>query len=278
MRLFAGIIMPHFLSKLNLYLRLRSRSFGFRLMRVPDPEKWVFIVGCYNSGTTLLHSLLAQHDSVGSMPNEGQFFTSQLMTGEKAGVRRLWALKPELFRLNEKDEYDIDPVKLKREWAFFYNDPEKPVLIEKTIANAARTRWLQKNFAPAYFICLFRNGYAVAEGIHRKEKHPVETAIRQWKTSNDILMEDMQHLKNVLSISYEALADDPAGTMNKVTGFLELNPLPAKVFDQEFSVHEMKSSIRNMNADAIKRLTADQIRIINSIAENSLRKSGYEIL
>lgn len=278
MRLFAGSIMPHFLSKLNLYLRLRSRSFGFRLMRVPNPDKWVFIVGCYNSGTTLLHHLLAQHESVGSMPNEGQFFTTQLMTGERAGVRRLWALKPELFRLNEKDVSLVDPVKLKREWAFFYNDPEKPVLIEKTIANAARTRWLQQNFPPAYFICLFRNGYAVAEGIHRKEKHPIETAIRQWKVSNDILMEDMQHLKNALSISYEVLADDPVATMEKVTLFLNLKPLPGKVFEQEFSIHEMKSSIRNMNEESIRRLTTEQIRTINSIAEDSLRKTGYRIL
>ena len=270
--------MPDFFSRLNLYLRLRSRSFGFRLMRVPAPDKWVFIAGCYNSGTTLLHGLLAQHKQVGSMPNEGQFFTDQLMTGAKAGVRRLWALRPELFRMTENDETSIDPVRLKREWAFFYNDASKPVLIEKTIANAARTRWLQKHFPPAYFICIFRNGYAVAEGIHRKEKHPIETAIRQWKVSNDILLSDMEHLQNTLQISYEELVEDPAGVMKRVTDFLKLTSLPDEVFQKEFNIHNMTSLIRNMNDESIRKLTTEQIAIINEIAGDSLQKTGYPLL
>ncbi|MBK9319321.1 MAG: sulfotransferase [Bacteroidetes bacterium] len=51
-------------------------------MKAPEPEKWVFILGCYNSGTTLLHKLLATHSDIGSMPNEGQFYSSQLPGGE----------------------------------------------------------------------------------------------------------------------------------------------------------------------------------------------------
>ena len=32
-----------------------------------EPERWLFVVGCYNSGTTLLLNLLAQHPSVSHM-------------------------------------------------------------------------------------------------------------------------------------------------------------------------------------------------------------------
>ena len=35
-------------------------------LKEPKPEKWVFITGCYNSGTTLLHEILAMHAKVGS--------------------------------------------------------------------------------------------------------------------------------------------------------------------------------------------------------------------
>jgi hypothetical protein len=269
--------MSSFTRKLSLYLRLRTRRWGYLLQKIPVPGKWVFIVGCYNSGTTLLHDLLAQHPMVGAMPNEGQFFTNQLMTGEKAGVRRLWAQKPDAFRMNAGDT-SIDVAKLKKQWAYFYNDPSRPVLIEKTIANAARTRWLQQNFQPAYFICLFRNGYAVAEGIHRKENHPVETAIAQWKISNEILLGDMQELNRKIQISYEDLTASPEFTMQKITAFLGLDNLPDSLFSQSYKIHEMHSSIRNMNEESIKRLTPSEIEIINSSASETLLKLGYPLL
>ena len=42
-----------------------QRIFGSWFGYMPTPEKWVFIVGCYNSGTTLLHDLLASHHNFG---------------------------------------------------------------------------------------------------------------------------------------------------------------------------------------------------------------------
>jgi len=269
--------MSAFTRKLSLYLKLRTRGWGYLLKSTPTPAKWVFIVGCYNSGTTLLHDLLAQHPKAGSMPNEGQFFTDQLMTGEKAGVRRLWALKPDAFRMVEGD-YAVNVKKLKKEWAYFYNDASRPVLIEKTIANAARTRWLQQHFQPAYFICLFRNGYAVAEGIHRKENHPVETSIQQWKVSNDVLLEDMQFLKKKIQISYEDLTANPDSTMQRITAFLDLDPLPQTLFSQSYKIHNLSSSIRNMNEESFNRLTPDMVKIINSQASETLLKLGYPLL
>lgn len=263
------------MGKLSLYLKLRSKRFAYRFCSIPQPGKWVFIVGCYNSGTTLLHDLLARHPDVGSMPNEGQFFTDQLMTGAKAGVRRLWALKPELFKMDETSS-GVDVGKLKKEWAYFYNDASRKVLIEKTIANSARTRWLQKHFQPAYFICIFRNGYAVTEGIHRKEKHDIETAAKQWNVSNELLLGDMQHLQNKLTITYESLTYSPAEVMKSVTAFLGISPLPDNVFNSSFNIHEQNSKIQDMNEGSFRRLTTEQIETINSIAGNTLDKLGYQ--
>ena len=243
-------------------------------MQKPAPRKWVFIAGCYNSGTTLLHDLLALHPLVGAMPNEGQFFTDQLMTGAKAGVRRLWASKPGLFRMNEGD-HSVNVHRLKKQWAYFYNHPKRPLLIEKTIANAARTRWLQENFKPASFICLFRNGYAVAEGIHRKESHPVEIGIQQWVTANEILMEDMTYLQRKIQVTYEELTEKPEETVRRITDFLEIEPLPSSVFESNFQIHKVKSHIRNMNEDAIGNLKPEQLEIINDFAAPTLEKLGY---
>lgn len=271
------IFMPDLLHKSLLYFKLRTRQWGYRFCKVPSPAKWVFINGCYNSGTTLLHDLLALHPAVGAMPNEGQFFTNQLMTGAKAGVRRLWAEKVELFRMKE-DDVTIDVNRLKREWAYFYNDTQREILIEKTIANAARTRWLQANFQPAYFLCIFRNGYAVAEGIRRKEGHSIETAIRQWVTANEILLQDMQSLQHKMILSYEMLTEQPEIVLKSITDFLGLAPLNASVFQHSFRIHKKESTIRNMNPSSLANLSADDIQVINRSAQPLLEKLGYPIL
>ncbi len=113
-----------------------------RFGSLPRPEKWVFIVGCYNSGTTLLHDLLA----------------TQPVVGSEFGLRRLWALKPELFYLDEDGGRETDVARLKRQWGGLFNDPTRPVLLEKAAPDVARTRWLQRHFEPAWFIGIVRDG------------------------------------------------------------------------------------------------------------------------
>jgi len=270
--------MSDFLKKLQLWLRLKSKSVGYLFMKAPEPEKWVFILGCYNSGTTLLHKLLAAHPDIGSMPNEGQFYTNQLPGGAKFNLPRLWAMKPELFYINESSEPDIDPQRLKKEWAWFYNDSRRKVLIEKTILNAARSRWLQKHFRNSHFVVIFRNGYAVAEGIHRKEQHTIETAATQWTVSNRILLDDLNHLQRKLVLKYEDLVKNPSLEMNKITDFLGLSPLNEKVFKEEFKIHKLQSGIRDMNRESIDRLTGDEVKAINMKAAAVLEQLNYAVL
>lgn len=247
-------------------------------MKVPQPQKWVFIVGCYNSGTTLLHRVLEQHPMIGAMPNEGQFFNTVLPSGADFNLRRLWAIKPELFYLDENSKGIINVNKLKRQWAWMYNDVHKPLLVEKTILNAARTRWLQKNFKNAYFICLFRNGYAVAEGIHRKEKHPIEQCIQQWTVSNEILLRDMEHLKNKMMLRYEDFTAEPAKYLESIAAFLNIDPFPQQVLYNAFTIHKEEGKIGNRNDKSFKNLSADDLITIGQIGGKLLDKLGYELM
>lgn len=247
-------------------------------MKVPEPEKWVFILGCYNSGTTLLHKLLAAHPDIGSMPNEGQFYTSQLPGGAKFNLPRLWALKPELFYINEFSNPPIKVQRLKKEWAWFYNDTRRKVLIEKTILNTARSRWLQKQFRNSYFIVLFRNGYAVSEGIHRKEQHTMEVAATQWAVSNRILLDDLEHLHHQLILKYEDLVANPSAELKRITDILNLSPLSEDVFTNEFNIHKVHSGIKNMNKESLDRLSAEDIEIINLKAADVLKRLNYPLL
>lgn len=266
------------LSDYFYYLKIKLSPYIYHFKSEPKPEKWVFIIGCYNSGTTLLNQILALHPQIGSMPKEGQEYTDELPKPKDFGIPRLWAAKPELFYLDENSATKINTGKIKRQWGLFYNDANRPVLIEKTITNCARMRWLNKNFKNSYFICIVRNGYAVAEGIKRKAKYPVEKGIYQWKYANEIMLRDMEHVENKILISYENLSTDTIETLNRICKFLSVPGFDNSVLEKKFNVLKVNSKIVNMNDSSIANLSADEINTINSMAAPLLNQFGYEVI
>lgn len=260
----------------NLLLRRKTRFLSRFLSPRIAPEKWVFILGCYNSGTTLLHDVLSAHPAVGSMPREGQFFTDQLPTGASVGLPRLWALEPDLFHWTEKSSPDVDLDKLKRDWAWFFNRPGSPVLLEKTVLNAARSRWLQQAFPNAWFVSIYRDPYAVCSGISRKEGHAIKLAARQWNESNRILLDDSPYLKHLLSITYEELTADPSAVFKKIVRFLGLPEIDSRFQNQEFNIHGSVSRIRNMNEESVQRLSSKDRELIRMLCSEVMNRLGYE--
>lgn len=243
---------------------------------LPSPDKWVFIVGCYNSGTTLLHDLLASHPFVGSMPREGQVYTDQLVSPKSIGLPRLWAIDPDRFYLDENSTTNINVTKLKRQWGARFNDPTKPILIEKSPTNAARVRWLQKHFLNSYFIGIVRNGCAVAEGIRRKAGHSLELSARQWMISNEIMLRDFEALSRKIAITYEELTEDTLNTLGRVFNFLELDSSHShSAASRRWRIHEQDAPINNMNGRSLSVLTEKEIATIKSVAGPMLSKFDY---
>jgi hypothetical protein len=271
---------------------LRNRKFAIRtvvwnkiqylyhglLGPLPHPEKWIFIVGCYNSGTTLLHELLALHPSIGSMPREGQNYTDELLLPKSLGLPRLWAIEPERFYLNEQKGHKINVNRLKRQWGAHFNDVTRAVLMERSPTNSGRTRWLQKHFNNAHFIGIVRNGYAVAEGIHRKEGHSLEIAAQQWVRSNEIMLQDFEFLKNKKLIRYESLTESTSDVLIDLFQFIGLTLPDFDVANKVFKIHKELSSVRNMNYRSFEALTAEEIKIINRVAGDMLSRLGYDSL
>ena len=253
------------------------------LTRIPRPEKWVFVVGCYNSGTTLLSEVLGSHRLISALPTEGQFLTDQFAADSALGLPRMWTRREDLYRLTEHDK-GPDVRRLKKEWGMRL-DLRKSILLEKSPPNAARTRWFQKNFENAHFIGIVRNGYAVAEGISRKAepKHlasgwPIELSAYQWKRSNEVLAEDSQYLKHFMWVKYENFTDNVSGELIRISEFLGIENDPHIDPSSDWSIHERKQSIRNLNKASIERLSIDDIRKINSVAGDALKQYGYELL
>jgi hypothetical protein len=258
----------------NIRTRLRMELDGV-VGPLPKPEKWVFVVGCYNSGTTLLHDLLACHPKVGSMPSEGQFYTDQLLLPKSVGLPRLWAIEPERFYMDERSDRKVNIKRLKRQWGARYDDPTRLVLLEKSPTNAGRTRWLQKHFENAHFIGIIRNGYAVAEGIHRKAGHELRLAALQWLRSNQIMLQDFKHLQRAKLIRYEDLTEGPE-TITSVLEFIGLEPVELGTSSRSWRIHEQDAPIMNMNRHSFAALSADERQTIEGVGGALLQQFGYK--
>ena len=251
---------------------------------VATPDKWVFIVGCYNSGTTLLSEVLSKHRDIAYLPTEGNFLTDQFPSEYDIGISRMWMYREDLYRLTEHD-IGPDVTRIKKEWNMRMLDRHKPVYLEKSPQNGARTRWLQKQFENSYFIGMIRNGYAVSEGIHRKAKPehrtgkwPIDKCARQWCYSNQVLQKDSADLNNFMWVRYEEFTEHPLTELNRVLKFIGLEQYSEFDESRAWSIHERSENIKNMNAESISRLSRNDIQIINDIASECLIEFGYPLI
>lgn len=259
------------------------RETRIALTPVPRDKTWVFLVGCYNSGTTLLAEMLGRHPAISALPTEGHFITDQFIKDYDIGLPRMWVDREDIFCLTEEDE-GPDPVRLKKEWAIRL-DLDKPLLLEKSPPNSARTRWLQKHFENPHFIGIVRNPYAVSEGICRKaEPHhlahgwPLEKCAYQWKRSNEVLTNDSKKLRNFMWVKYEDLVSETSGSMDRITEFLGIERFHAIESGRTWSIHERNEEIRNMNDVSIEKLSREDIALINRVAGDSIESFGYRRL
>lgn len=259
------------------------------LAQPANPEKWVFIVGCYNSGTTLLERLLSTHSKISAL-DEGVFRTDELLTPEELGWTRMWYKVKDQVRLKAQDQGpDVDI--LKKDWSIFF-DHSKPVFLEKSIVNSARMLWLQENFENSYFIFIVRNGYAVAEGIKRKASkerwgiqkerykpsYPIEMCAKQWVESNKIIEKDAQSINNFKKIYYEDLCKHPNKTVRKIWDFIGFNQTPNLDSAKKWQIQEKNLKIENMNNSSFSQLSKQDIEIIEKKASKILKFYNYLLL
>lgn len=251
-----------------------------------ENKKWIFILGCYNSGTTLLNQILADHPAISGLPDEGVMLTNQLVKPEDFGWRRMW------YKCEKEMESSVtnkkkDAITIRKHWSHFYENKE--FLIEKSIANVLQIPFLEKEFQPVYFIHIVRNGYAVAEGIkrkaeilkgnpfHEKGNYPIEICAQQWVRSLQVVEEHKENLKNFIEISYELFSDNPKQISDNLTKFLGIEPYDDEYFKSSFTVHEKDSKIKNMNFKSFESLSSKEIESINEVAGEYLKKYGYEL-
>jgi hypothetical protein len=250
-----------------------------------QPQKWIFIIGCYNSGTTLLAEIFEKHPQLSVLPDEGVMLTNQLPRPEDFGWRRMWCQCENQMQIQENKASEAAQI-IKKHWSHFL--PKNPaIVVEKSIANTTRMAFFQKHFPNAYFIHIVRNGYAVAEGIKRKaivmeahqqemgKHYPMELPAKQWQRSIDLVEEQKAGIKNFLEITYEEMTADLKGTGMKITNFLGIDAFEDQLLQSDFEVHGNKMKVSDQNHKSFVRLTPEEWETINKMAGNGLKKHNY---
>ncbi len=168
-------------------------------------------------------------------------------------------------------------MKIKRQWGSRFNDFRKPILVEKSVPNMARIRWLEKNFAPAQFIAIIRSPYAVAESIRRKKSNPLEDCARQWAKSNEIMLRDLEHVKSKYIMHYETLTENPIEIWLEVLDFIGIDNPEGDISELKWQIHGNDSRITNMNARYVDSLSRQDLTTIENHTEPLLSQFKYKI-
>jgi len=280
-----------FYSRRIVYKFRGLNYFLYRKLLIPFvsivDKKFFFIVGCYNSGTSLLNYLLGLHDEISSLATEGVSLTSCLCGPESFGWNRMWHMcrdKLEIVRLEKKPNAE----RVKKEWGFWF-DKSKRFWLEKSIINSLNIDWFEENFRHPHFIWIVRNGYAVSEGIQRrtqgkgkhperfKEGYPIELCAQEWVVSNEVIERKLSFVQNCFKLTYEDLTEDPGGTLRLI---LEWLPVEKKQVNMpgKFTFQKQTRKIQNLNQTSIQRLSREQISCINGVIGRMLIHHGYELI
>lgn len=270
------------------YFREPVRAGVRRLVRPRRPERWIFPVGCYNSGTTITKALLAAHPDIRALPREGVRFTAMLPAPERLGWTRMWVACEEAIVLPPR----LEPARYERivhDWAPWWRAGGL-AFIDKSVSNVTRMPWLDLNFPRAYFIGIVRNGYCAAEGICRRarpvgaaarivgERYPIEMAGRQWVAANERMAQDSARVERFRLIAYEELTQDPLRVLGELWAFLELPPPPMRRTAEGVEIAGTRFELRNMNAESFTRLRPGEIAALNPVIGGLMQKYGYPVL
>lgn len=276
----AKILLRDIKCSANWHIFGGKRFFTQFYPELANSHKWCFIVGCNNSGTSLLQRILENTGQVSTLPYEGQLYTRVLKRDDNGVYARVWSEYIAELEKHQDDDIEKDARRLLHDWMYPLATPVKPIIVEKTPANIARIRWLQKAFPNSYFIGMVRNGYAVVEGIRRKGGKPIERGARHWNFVNKLMLDEAKHVQHYLEIKYEDLVDDPQACAAKLSEFLGIeiehfNNALNHVYNV-YNLHGEPMPIRNLNSDSIANLTQDEILRIKTLAYEMVNHHGYQ--
>ncbi len=253
-----------------------------------QPRKWIFICGCYNSGTTLLHNIIASHSGIAYLPREGVRFTSLLPQPEDLGWTRMWLKCPQHMEISIQPDVSAYE-QILADWGPMWSDKSLELFLEKSITNVTRMQWLDQCFPDAYFIGIWRNGYCVAEGIRRRAKpkektnydsdsYPISLTGQQWVDANQRLIKGASKVKNYVGLSYEDFIQNPVKLLQDIFDFMSIARPELTIKEDKLIINQKSFRLQNQNANSISRLNDTDLSNLNPVIETMMEKLNYKII
>jgi hypothetical protein len=198
-----------------------------------DTRKLVFIGGLHRSGTTILFRSLREHPQISgfrdttSPKDEGQHLQTVYQPARSYGGAGLFGFHDAAY-LDESSPLvsEENRQKLLHEWRPYW-DLSRPVLLEKSLPNLIRSRFLQALFPESYFIILTR--HPIATTLATKKWRPrqlLPQLFEHWFICYERLQADRKHVKNVFMLQYEQFVNAPEVILKQICNFLDILPMP----------------------------------------------------
>lgn len=271
----------------RLWSSERVRSLASPLIPLRLPKKWVFLVGCYNSGTTLLQKSLGSHPEISGLPREGVRFTDVLSNLEANGHHMIW---DENYRdLIEPDCPEEEAYRrIAQDWSIFWKRGAS-IFLDKSVANTARIAWLNMAFPNASFVGVYRNGYCIAEGLQRRAQPPlwlqaqtglstysIERIAWQWVSANQDMLDGFKKVDRSLLVRFEDLVANPANVFESIFRFIDVDPGVIEKKRGGVAIGGKYFAVHDPNPASLARLSDQQKQMLKPLIGPMMQRLGYE--
>jgi len=234
------------LSELLAKLMRRSSIRRFMAMFFPEakPEKFVFMTGCYNSGTTVVKDAICLHPAIDSPPIEGSAITTDLLDFDKGLFPR--AMIHNAGALANGAEYRINSRRYRREiWPWWKGGV---VFLDKSISNTPMMKNISAAFPGCYFINIIRDRQGTVDGIIKKstpsmsvsdligESYSRSLLENQWAAMYEMVVDCDCAPGRFLNITFADFLAEPKEQVVKAWRFLGLEPCHIEYYENHLSV------------------------------------------
>lgn len=238
---------------IRIYKVKPVRKVLMHLFKKKEPKNIVFVVGCYNSGTTIIKDAIAAHPGISSAPIEGDQLTDVIDDNE-------FGIAPRAMMVNI-----CDVVKDRRVGAVDRNmflSQLRPwiktgkVFLEKSISNTVRINKLRSAFPGSKYICVTRDIDKVSSGIKKRSRptgilrqilgqdsYPDTMLVRQWQMFYSLVLRDYDS-EDIHFVSYEKFLLSPVDELNKIIDFIGLDAVELTFTSNTLSVGNKSFHIR----------------------------------
>lgn len=251
------------LRKIKVFGRWALTLVGFLDKKIQVRTKFIFVVGCSHSGTTLMATILGRNSNILALGNESYLFGQQY-SAIKYGVKQWDVIAQQLSKKN---------------------------FVEKTPKHVFEIGKILKILPSCKIIYIVRNAEDNIASLYKRNSD-FSFSLKKYISDNLVAMK-FENDKRVKKVFYESLVRTPETTVKSICDFIDVNFEPEMISEGK-SVFENWGDVENKpnpslrskqvtraiidkTGESRKKLNRSQIYAIHKkLAQHHLMELSYE--